>query len=252
MLIQTAHTTWRPQPQQAAAQKAAPAQEAPSEQAPSDEKVVVNEHLTTDNAYSFYVNGERKMILKGQRESLSSKVIRQTRNLMSAAGSELGALASSNPAMAFNTTMEAIRPVVMDGIPSQFHGPTQEILLPVQRGVLVLFDAYKAYERWKQNRVLGDDAGAMDQIGMLVDGTHVATDVAGLLGSIGRYIPALAAISAVGLTIAIAGDMAAYSFNLVEYIDKRGKGAPPVPAPTPPPTAPAPPPTPAPPPPTNP
>lgn len=251
MLIQTAHTNWRPQPQQAAAQTAAPAQE--TEQTPPPaEKVVVNENLTTDNAYSFYVNGERKMILKGQRESLSSKVIRQTRNLMSAAGSELGALASSNPAMAFNTTMEAVRPVVMDGIPSQFHGPTQEILLPVQRGVLVLFDAYKAYERWKQNRVLGEDAGALDQIGMLVDGAHVATSAVGLLGSIGRYIPAVAAISAIGLTIAIAGDMAAYSFNLVEYINKRGKGAPPVPTPTPPPTAPAPPPTPAPPPPTNP
>ncbi|MEW6282674.1 MAG: hypothetical protein AB1758_28955, partial [Candidatus Eremiobacterota bacterium] len=202
-------------PQRATAPKSQPAPpKDPKEELP----VMKSDLLAIDTELTVSINGQPAMKLKGEKENWGTRVARQSKLFISAAANELVGIASANPAMAFNATASAIKPMVLDGMPRQYVAATEEIFVPLQRGVVIAFDALKAYQRWKQNRALGDDAGGMDQVGMLVDGAHVATDAVGLVSSFARYIPALAGAAAIGLVIAIAGDIAAYSFNFIEYI----------------------------------
>lgn len=141
----------------------------------------------------------------------------QVGRLAISARREVAAIVEQDPAFAFREAARLLRDRVVTDLPDAVADKALEVYAPAVRlGTFVL-------DMGKARRTLEDpSSNATDRV---VDVSHVITDAVGVAGFVVLAVPAGA--TGVGTTlaaVAVAGDLVAYGYHLLRYIQRRGEG----------------------------
>lgn len=162
------------------------------------------------------VDGRQVIKIENTGPTLMERAIRGSQMMITAAAEEASKVVQADPAFAFKESALGVKTQVYNGLGKDVQTVADTAFLPMLRTVALLLDVKKLHD------VLGNkDAPVIDK---LVDGTHVLTDVVGLVGALGdKLVPGLAPFSPTMTAIGLAGDIAAYSYHVLAYLKERGQ-----------------------------
>lgn len=162
------------------------------------------------------VNDAEVIKVRNEGPGFTQKLISGTQNVITAASNEAARIVQADPAFAFKEAAMGVRTQVANGIPRQASDVIENAFLPMLRTVALVLDSKKAIDTFRNK-----DASTVDKI---VDGVHVATDVAGLVGALGyNMVPALSGLAGPLTAVGLVGDIAAYSYHVLQYLRERGQ-----------------------------
>lgn len=162
------------------------------------------------------VNGEQVIQIKNESPGIMNRFIKGSQMFITAAAEEAANIVQADPAFAFKEAALGVKTQVYSGLPSSASEFAENAFLPMLRITALVLDTKKAVDTWKNK-----DADRATQI---IDTAHVVTDVVGLVGALGdKFIPALAPYAPTMTAIGLAGDIAAYSYHVLQYLRERGQ-----------------------------
>ncbi len=162
------------------------------------------------------VNGEDVIKIKNEGPGVAEKFIKGAQYTLTAVTEEAARVVEADPAFAFKEAAMGVRTQVADGIPDQAASLIDTAFLPMLRIVALGLDGKKAIDTYRNK-----DASTLDKI---VDGVHVLTDVAGVIGALGYdMVPALNGLAGPLTAVGLAGDVASYSYHVLQYLRERGQ-----------------------------
>lgn len=162
------------------------------------------------------VNGDQVLQIKNEGPGIAQRFIKSTQLFITAAAEEAANLVKADPAFAFKESALGVKTQVYSGLPPEAADFAEKAFLPMLRVAALVLDSKKAMDTWKNK-----DA---DQVTKIIDTAHVVTDVVGVVGALGdKLIPALGPYSGTLTAIGLAGDIAAYSYHVLQYLRERGQ-----------------------------
>lgn len=162
------------------------------------------------------VNGEQVIQIKNESPGIMSRFIKGSQMFITAAAEEAANVVQADPAFAFKEAALGVKTQVYNGLPTNAATFAEDAFLPMLRLTALVLDSKKCADTWKNK-----DAERATQI---IDTAHVVTDVVGLVGALGdKFIPALTPYAPTMTAIGLAGDIAAYSYHVLQYLRERGQ-----------------------------
>lgn len=162
------------------------------------------------------VNGEQVIQIKNESPGIMNRFIKGSQMFITAAAEEAANLVQADPAFAFKEAALGVKTQVYSGLPTSASEFAENAFLPMLRITALVLDTKKAMDTWKNK-----DADRATQI---IDTAHVVTDVVGVIGALGdKFVPALAPYAPTMTAIGLAGDIAAYSYHVLQYLRERGQ-----------------------------
>lgn len=138
-----------------------------------------------------------------------------TKQFAAMATQQVVELAQQDPSFAFRESARLLKDRVMSDVPDDIAQRAMDAFYPAVRiGTLVL-DIDKVRRTLKN-----PDATNVDRV---IDISHVVTDTVGVAGLVVLAVPNAPAIGTSMAAVAVAGDMIAYGYNLLRYIQSRGQ-----------------------------
>lgn len=172
--------------------------------------------LNKGDTVTITVNGDQVLQIKNDGPGIAQRFIKGTQMFISAAAEEAANLVKADPAFAFKESALGVKTQVYSGLPPEAADFAEKAFLPMLRVAALVLDSKKAMDTWKNK-----DA---DQVTKIIDTAHVVTDVVGVVGALGdKMIPALGPMSGTLTAIGLAGDIAAYSYHVLQYLRERGQ-----------------------------
>ncbi len=182
---------------------------------PEFTKKVLNKMGSGDQV-TITVNGEQVLQIKNESPGIMSRFIKGSQMFITAAAEEAANLVKADPAFAFKEAALGVKTQVYSGLPDSASQFAENAFLPMLRITALVLDSKKAVDTWKNK-----DA---DRATKIIDTAHVVTDVIGVVGALGdKFIPALASVAPTMTAIGLAGDIAAYSYHVLQYLRERGQ-----------------------------
>jgi hypothetical protein len=188
------------------------------------------------------VNGAPVVKIKAEGPGIMQRFIQGTKDFISYGAEEVSGIIQADPAFAFKEAALGVKSQVYNGLPSNVQEIAEVAFLPMLRIVALALDVKKFFDT--RNKLAAGEATRLDKF---VDGAHIATDVAGVVGAVAFHVPSITPLAMPLTAVGLAGDIAAYSYHVLQYLRERGAvGAregeakehkPPAPAPTPAPAA---------------
>ncbi len=211
-----------PPPEQTPPEQPPPNEENPGQKlmnnmlnSPEFAKQLVN-RMGKDGETVITVEGKEMVKISRSGPSLAEKITKGSQMFITAAAEEASKIVQADPAFAFKESALGVKGQVYNGLPKDVQTVADGWFLPMLRVVALMLDVKKL-----QTTLSNKDAATTDKI---VDGVHVATDVVGLVGAVGpKLLPALAPIAPTLTAIGLAGDIAAYSYHVLNYLKERGQ-----------------------------
>lgn len=183
------------------------------------------------------LNGETVATIEQDGPTFSQRLLRSTGDVLTATARGVISVSAADPSFAFSQTARAVKPIVLQDMPSGIEAEVDKVFTPMLRGVNILMDAKKWLDRRRKTELAVQNGtyDMFDQVGTIMDGAHLVTDVAGIVGAVGAMASPGSGIFSGLLSLSFVSDIAVYSFHALEYIHEIGQDEPP---PTPPPTNP--------------
>lgn len=121
-----------------------------------------------------------------------------------------------DPSFTFREAVDVARQRVLKVDLEGLRDVTLKGLVPAARGIALMLDVYRAKKTWEN-----EEAGLIDK---LIDGGHVVTDVAGVIGALPEVLPALRAVPGIQgfLMAAVIGDIVAFGYHFLRWFQKTG------------------------------
>lgn len=121
-----------------------------------------------------------------------------------------------DPSFTFREAIEVARQRVEKTDLEGMKDITLKGLVPAARGIALMLDVYRAKKTF--------DNPESTFIDKFIDGGHVITDVAGVIGALPQVLPALKAIPGVNgfLMAAVIGDIVAFGYHFLRWFQKTG------------------------------
>ncbi|MBI3929062.1 MAG: hypothetical protein HY319_26195 [Armatimonadetes bacterium] len=185
------------------------------------------EGLSTTDRFSVEINGQNVCTLTGDSPGALERFGIGAKQALNFATREVAGIASADPAFAFSQAARAVKPIVLQGIPDEFQGVTEQYFVPMLRAVQIGFNVKRFIDKWREGRDPERPRTLVNEVGTAFAGAHIVTDALGIVGAIGTTVPALSAVSGPFMAAAVAGDIAHFSFNMMEYVVQRGTAPPP-------------------------
>lgn len=121
-----------------------------------------------------------------------------------------------DPSFTFREAIEVARQRVEKTDLEGMKDVTLKGLVPAARGIALMLDIYRAKKTF--------DNPESTFIDKFIDGGHVVTDVAGVIGALPAVLPALKAVPGVNgfLMAAVIGDIVAFGYHFLRWFQKTG------------------------------
>ena len=136
---------------------------------------------------------------------------------MANANEEVVRLMNADPAFGFLSFAKVSKESIDKLVPKGTLGDVDKMILPALRGVMLASDTKRAMSTFKNK-----DATTFEKV---VDAGHVATDVIGMVGEVGKfgvYAP-LTNIAPALATVGYVGDVVAVGLHAMGYLSERGQ-----------------------------
>lgn len=162
------------------------------------------------------VNDADVIKIRNEGPSLTQRFLDGTNKIFTSATSEAARIVEADPAFAFKNAALGVRQQVESGLPREAASTLNDAFLPMLRVAMLALDSKKAIDTFKNK-----DSSLLDRG---VDAGHVVTDVAGLVGALGKSYFGMNEQLANTLTaVGLAGDVLAYSIHVLAYLKERGQ-----------------------------
>lgn len=159
--------------------------------------------------------GDKQIIrIKSDGPSLMERFAVGTRAAVGALASEASGLVKADPAFAFKETALGVKSQVYSGLPAEIQQAADIGFLPMLRVVTMAMD-FKKFMDTRKN----PEATKFDKI---VDGGHLVTDAAGIVGAVAFSVPAMTALATPLTIVGLTGDVAAFTYHIMDYVRTRG------------------------------
>lgn len=121
-----------------------------------------------------------------------------------------------DPSFTFREAIEVARQRVEKTDLEGLKDVTLKGLVPAARGIALMLDVYRAKKTFEN-----PESTFIDKF---IDGGHVATDVAGLVGALPQVLPALKGVPGINgfLMAAVIGDIVAFGYHFLRWFQKTG------------------------------
>lgn len=184
--------------------------------------------LGTGDKVVFQLADGRKVVLENNEQGpKTANWFTNIKEFLTAAGQEVSIAVNAGPNLTLSLATEAVKPVVLTGVPTDVLGHVDQWYAPAVRGVSIAISLKNFWDRWQANQntvAAGEKLGAWDKVGIVADGLHVLTSSAGLIGAVGGALfPSFAGAAAVARGVALAGDIGSFAVNGIEYVNKRAE-----------------------------
>ncbi len=146
--------------------------------------------------------------------SLFDKVASGTQQMIGVAANEVSMLAKTDPSFAFKEAALGVKTQVYNGLPKAIQTAADVGFLPLLRVVGLALD----FKKWLDTRK-NPESTKLDKV---VDTTHLATDVAGLVGAVAMSVPAMGPLATPLTIVGLTGDVGAYAYHILDYARTRG------------------------------
>lgn len=159
--------------------------------------------------------GDKQVIrIKSDGPGLMERFAVGTKAVVGSAASEVSGVVKSDPAFAFKEAALGVKSQVYTGLPSEIQKAADVGFLPMLRVVTLALD-FKKFMDTRKN----PESSKMDKV---VDGGHLVTDVAGVAGAVAFSVPALGPLAVPLTVVGLTGDVAAFTYHILDYIKERG------------------------------
>ena len=166
---------------------------------------------------SINVDGKPLVTITSEGPSTADRVIGGFRAGMRTVTDEVATVVDNDPAFMLRNAATVVKTQVYNGIPAELQTIADKAFIPFVRGAALALDGARTFKTWKN-----PDSSWLDR-GM--DTTHVACDVAGLVGAVAPMVfPALAPYADKLLAVGFAGDIVSYSYRGLQYFNRRSAG----------------------------
>ena len=144
-----------------------------------------------------------------------------------AAVQEIQAAIAAGPNLALLGATEVVKPMVLNNAPAAVVSQIDSWYQPAVQGVSIALAALsfsQKYRALQQRRAIGMMSSPMQKVGLAMSALHVGTSAVGLAGLAGAAIsPTLQAYAPLATGIALAGNVACFGFNWLEYFQNRSQ-----------------------------
>ncbi len=172
--------------------------------------------MSSGNSMTININGSDVVTIRNEGPTLAQRVLDGGATVMAQASQEVVRVMNADPAFAFKQTARAAQEGVLNNLDSATKSTIDPFILPVLRTGMLGMDAKRAIGTYRNK-----DASLWEKA---VDITHVATDVVGLAGAVGKnWVPFLEPYANTMTGIGLVGDLAAVTFHAMGYLTERGQ-----------------------------
>lgn len=172
--------------------------------------------LGSGNSMTINVNGSDVITIKNEGPSIAQRVLDGGTQIMARASQEVVRVMEADPAFAFKQTARAAQEGVLNNLDNNTKKTIDPFILPVLRTGMLAMDTKRAIDTYRNK-----DASVWEKA---VDIGHVATDVVGLAGAVGKdWVPFLQPYADTMTGIGLVGDLAAVTFHAMGYLTERGQ-----------------------------
>lgn len=177
----------------------------------------------------FSLNDKTVAVIKEDGPSTAERFLTSTGRVLSTTARGLVSITNADPSFAFSEAAQAVKPVVLQNMPSGVSDELDKFFMPMLKGVSFVMNVKKWIDRRKKTEIakINGTYGTMDKLGMVVDGAHLATDAVGMVGALGSIVVPGSPFFKGMLGASFMADVGVYSFHALEYIGEQGKQQPP-------------------------
>ncbi len=235
MVIQSAFKTNTPSARTTSGRPEKPQQQASEDMVSLGERVAekLKPHmmgqLSAGDKVVFQLLDGRKVVLENHAQDgpKAAGWFSNVKEFLTAAGQEVSIAVNAGPNLTLSLATEAVKPVVLQGVPTDVLGHVNQWYTPAVRGVSIAISLKNFIDRWNSNQntvMAGKKLDTWAKVGIVTDGLHVLTSSAGLIGAVGGALfPSFQTAAAVAKGVAIAGDIGSFAVNGLEYMNKRAE-----------------------------
>ena len=174
--------------------------------------------LGSGSSMTINVNGSDVITIQNEGPGLAQRMLDGGAQIMTKASQEVVRVMDADPAFAFKSTARAAQEGVLNNLDSNVKKTIDPFILPVLRTGMPAMDSKRAISTWRNKDASKWEKG--------IDIAHVATDVVGLVGAVGRagWVPMISESMGNTMTgIGLVGDLAAVTFHAMGYLTERGQ-----------------------------
>lgn len=184
------------------------------------EQVRVGDSLVVD------LHDGRRFRVNGSKPGIAAAPLGNLQQFFTAGIQEVQAAIGAGPNLAIMGASQAVKPLVLMGVPDAVSSQVEQWYLPGVQGVSValsLVNFIKRYQEQQNRKEIGLKPTVTERITLAANGLHIATSAVGLAGvAAGALSPALQHYALPALGIAVAGNVLCFAANYLEYFQERG------------------------------
>jgi hypothetical protein len=177
------------------------------------------------------VAGHDPITVEGQKAAFLPTALSDSKQVVTAVARELSMAAQAGPNLAITAASLALKPLVLQGVPSDVGAYVNQWYTPAVRALSAAYSVQAFVRGWQEGHSANPEENLpktpLDGVNQVVEAAHVLTATAGFAGSVASAVdPALGNLGSIGMAVAVAGDVAEFSVNEMRYILLRDKVTP--------------------------
>lgn len=165
--------------------------------------------------------------INGSKISTHDSRLGNVTQFFGAAVQEIQAAIAAGPNLALLGATEVVKPLVLNQAPPAVVAHIDSWYQPAIQGVsigLAVVNFSQRYRDFQHRRAVGMMTSPMQKVGLAMSALHVGTTAVGLAGLAGAALsPTLQAYAPMATGIALAGNVACFGFNWLEYFQTRSQ-----------------------------
>jgi hypothetical protein len=172
--------------------------------------------------------GQAPIVVEGTKPLAAPLWANNVQRFVTSGAQEVSFAAKASPDLSIEALGQVAKPFALMGTPTEVAGYVNKWYDPTIRAVSVAVSVNSFVKDWQSSH----SATAHDQLpktpidglNTFVEGAHIVTSSLGLAGTVASAVnPALGRLGAIGMAVAVTGDLADFAVNGMHYILLRDK-----------------------------